>query len=77
MVGADEIDDQLEPEVKDEMKKYGQVNKVIIFRVSLAHLEARNFSIASVSGPLLQPAFLKQNICSIYRFCSRVCTGNE
>lgn len=33
MVGADEIDDQLEPEVKDEMKKYGQVNKVIIFRL--------------------------------------------
>lgn len=33
MVSADEIDDQLEPEVHDEMKKYGQVNKVVIFRV--------------------------------------------
>lgn len=33
MVSPDEIDDQLEPEVKDEMKKYGQVNKVVIFRV--------------------------------------------
>ncbi|OZC07432.1 g-patch domain protein [Onchocerca flexuosa] len=33
MVGPDEIDDQLEPEVKDEMKKYGQVNKVVIFRL--------------------------------------------
>ncbi|VDM44576.1 unnamed protein product [Toxocara canis] len=33
MVGAEEIDDQLEPEVKDEMKKYGQVNKVLVYRV--------------------------------------------
>ncbi|VDN53615.1 unnamed protein product [Dracunculus medinensis] len=33
MVSADEIDDQLEPEVHDEMKKYGQVNKVVIFRI--------------------------------------------
>uniref|UniRef100_A0A0R3S508 Splicing factor 45 n=1 Tax=Elaeophora elaphi TaxID=1147741 RepID=A0A0R3S508_9BILA len=33
MVSPNEIDDQLEPEVKDEMKKYGQVNKVIIFRL--------------------------------------------
>ncbi|VDK54055.1 unnamed protein product, partial [Anisakis simplex] len=29
MVGADEIDDRLEPEVKDEMKKYGQVTKLL------------------------------------------------
>ncbi|VDN28937.1 unnamed protein product [Gongylonema pulchrum] len=36
MVGPEEIDDQLEPEVKDEMKKYGQVNNVIIYRVRLA-----------------------------------------
>lgn len=34
MVSPEEIDDQLEPEVKDEMKKYGQVNKVLIYRVS-------------------------------------------
>uniref|UniRef100_A0A915B5W0 Splicing factor 45 n=1 Tax=Parascaris univalens TaxID=6257 RepID=A0A915B5W0_PARUN len=33
MVGPEEIDDQLEPEVKDEMKKYGQVNKVLIYRL--------------------------------------------
>ncbi|EFO25312.1 G-patch domain-containing protein [Loa loa] len=33
MVSPAEIDDQLEPEVKDEMKKYGQVNKVVIFRL--------------------------------------------
>ncbi|KAM3725853.1 Splicing factor [Dirofilaria immitis] len=37
MVGPDEIDDQLEPEVKDEMKKYGQVNKVVIFRLLQAN----------------------------------------
>uniref|UniRef100_F1L5L4 Splicing factor 45 n=1 Tax=Ascaris suum TaxID=6253 RepID=F1L5L4_ASCSU len=33
MVSPEEIDDQLEPEVKDEMKKYGQVNKVLIYRL--------------------------------------------
>ncbi|VDO15464.1 unnamed protein product [Brugia timori] len=39
MVSPDEIDDQLEPEVKDEMKKYGQVNKVVIFRVCFCSKE--------------------------------------
>ncbi|MCP9265811.1 SPF45 [Dirofilaria immitis] len=29
MVGPDEIDDQLEPEVKDEMKKYGQLSSLM------------------------------------------------
>ncbi|MFH4977893.1 hypothetical protein AB6A40_004602 [Gnathostoma spinigerum] len=33
MVGAEEIDDQLEPEVREEMKKYGQVVRVIVFRL--------------------------------------------
>lgn len=33
MVAPEDIDDQLETEVKDEMKKYGQVNKVLIYRL--------------------------------------------
>ncbi|EYC27668.1 hypothetical protein Y032_0008g12 [Ancylostoma ceylanicum] len=33
MVGPDEVDDELEPEIRDEMAKYGQVASVIIHKL--------------------------------------------
>lgn len=34
MVGPGEVDNELEPEVKEEMAKYGDVQKVMIYEVS-------------------------------------------
>lgn len=33
MVGPDEVDDELEPEIREEMTKYGQVASVMIHKV--------------------------------------------
>ncbi|KAK6747607.1 hypothetical protein RB195_000664 [Necator americanus] len=33
MVGPDEVDDELEPEIRDEMAKYGQVASVVIHKL--------------------------------------------
>lgn len=33
MVGVEEVDEELEPEVREEMLKYGQVINVTIFKV--------------------------------------------
>ncbi|CAJ0604093.1 unnamed protein product [Cylicocyclus nassatus] len=34
MVGPDEVDDELEPEIRDEMAKYGQVASVVIHKLN-------------------------------------------
>lgn len=34
MVGPGEVDEELEPEVKEECAKYGEVAKCVIFEVS-------------------------------------------
>lgn len=39
MVGPGEVDNDLEPEVKEEMAKYGQVEKVLIYEVTLAFID--------------------------------------
>lgn len=33
MVGPGEVDEDLEPEVKEEMAKFGEVSSVVIFEV--------------------------------------------
>lgn len=33
MVASSEVDDDLEPEIREEMKKYGQVASVVVFKV--------------------------------------------
>jgi splicing factor 45 len=38
MVMPGEVDNELEGETKEECKKYGEVNKVVIAEVNLVHL---------------------------------------
>lgn len=43
MVGVDDVDDELEPEIKEEMSKYGQVTSIKIHVVRLSFFIIINF----------------------------------
>jgi splicing factor 45 len=38
MVGPGEVDDDLEPETAEECSKYGEVQKVVIYEVSIYNI---------------------------------------
>jgi hypothetical protein len=65
MAIAEELDDDLEPEVRDEMQKYGQVNKVVIFKVCHIFFVIHNIRRLSGCYELRHPVFIYPNFLQL------------